>query len=104
MATVAGLLEMPTRGIEVAGRPTGRCDGVGLTLTDGVDMQTVKARPQLAPRGRLHRHGGIAVSELDIGGRDLGAVGQFQLCGELLTARGLSFFLLTLMPTGRRGR
>src|SRR5258705_3008353 len=89
MCSVAGLLEMRTRGIEVTGRATGRGDGVGLALTDGVDVQTVEARRQLTRCGRLNREGGEAARKLDVGGGHRGAVGEFQLGRELL-ATGLT--------------
>src|SRR5437899_12417493 len=104
MTGVAGLLEMRTRGVEVAGRAACRGDGAGLGLTDGVDVQTMEARCQLARCGRLDREGGEAAREFDVGGGDRGAVGEFQLGSELLAARARTFAGLTVALGGRRGR
>ena len=101
MSRMAGLLEMRTRGIEVTGRAAGRGDGVGVALADGVDVQTVEAWRQRTRCGRLDRDGGEAASELDVGRGHRGAVGQFQLGGELLAAGLILTGLAVSALTGR---
>ena len=99
MAAVARHLEVAARGVEVAGRAAGRGDRVGLALAHRVDVQAVEAGRQLARRGGLHRDGGEAARELDVGGGHRGAVGELQLGGELLAAGGLGSRLVRPPPS-----
>src|SRR5258708_7724963 len=103
MCRMACLLEMRTRGIEVTGRTTGRGDGAGLALANGVDVQSVEARRELTRCGRRNRDGGEAARELDVGGGHRGAIGQFQLGGELLAA-GLGLAGLPVSALAGRSR
>src|SRR5690349_15506215 len=78
MAAVPRGLEMRSRGLEVPRRASGRGDGVGFTLADRVDMQTVKAWRQLTPAGGFDGDGHIAGAEIEIGGRHRGSAGVLQ--------------------------
>ena len=100
MAAVAGHLEMRSGGVEVPGRAAGRGDRVGFALAHRVDVQAVEAGSQLTGGGGLHGDGRIAAGEIEVGGGDRGAVGEFELRGQLLACR----FGFTLALTGGRRR
>src|SRR4051812_29095112 len=101
MAAVAGHLEMPSRGVEVARFAAGRRDRAGFALTHRVNVHPVESWSQLTRFRRLDGDGHVAAGESEVCRRHRGTAGILELGGQLVALGCRLALALTGLCRGR---